>query len=334
MIKSRRKAGVSVGQVTRRTANQAVQQLGRGCAAHRAYAGAAAVIALALAGAVLAASLGGSAHAAGQDGQAIFGQLCQGCHTIGGGKTVGPDLQGLADRRELEWVKQFILAPDTVIASGDPIAKGLVDEYGTQMPNLGVTAAQIGPLLTYLGFQEQGGTTTTATETTPTETTPTETTSTETTPTDTTPTPAAGDAAQGEELFKGSERFDAGGPSCLSCHAVAGVGALGGGRLGPDLTGAYAKYGGRQGLEAALKTIPFPTMLPIFSRKALTAEERADLVAFLATAPHQQRPASAAGKLVGFSVAAVCLMVILGMGIWRHRLTGVRKPLVNRSTRK
>ncbi len=319
MIKSRRTAGASVGQVTRRTANQAVQQLGRGCTAHRASAGAAAVIALALAGAVLAASLGGSARAAGQDGQAIFGQLCQGCHTIGGGKTVGPDLQGLADRRELEWVKQFILAPDTVIASGDPIAKGLVDEYGTQMPNLGVTAAQIGPLLTYLGFQVQGGTTTTATETTP---------------TDTTPTPTAGDAARGEELFKGSKRFDAGGPSCLSCHAVAGVGALGGGRLGPDLTGAYAKYGGRQGLEAALKTIPFPTMLPIFSRKALTAEERADLVAFLETAPHQQRPASAAGKLVGFSVAAVCLMVILGMGIWRHRLTGVRKPLVNRSTRK
>lgn len=299
-----------------------MQQPGRGSKVHRACAGVAALIMTALAGAAIATALGGSAAAAGQDGQAIFGQLCQGCHTIGGGKTVGPDLRGLADRREEEWVKQFILAPDKVIASGDPIAKGLVDEYGMQMPNLGVTPAQIGPLLEYLGYTAQGGTTTT--ETTPTETTPTE----------TTPTSAAGDAAQGEELFKGSERFDAGGPSCLSCHSVAGVGALGGGRLGPDLTGAYAKYGGAQGLDAALKTIPFPTMLPIFSRKALTSEERADLVAFLATAPAQQRPASAAGKLVGFSVAAVCLMVIVGMGIWRRRLSGVRKPLVNRSRRK
>lgn len=282
---------------------------------------------LALAGALLAALLGGSARAAGEDGKAIFGQLCQGCHTIGGGKTVGPDLKGIADLRDRAWVKAFILAPNEVIASGDPIAKELVAQYGLQMPNLGVTAAQIGPLLTYLGFKEQGGTT-------PTQTMPTQTTPTQTTPTDTTPTPPAGAVARGEQLFKGSKRFAAGGPACLSCHSVAGVGALGGGRLGPDLTGAYVKYGGQQGLDAALRTLPFPTMLPIFSRNPLTAAERADLVAFLATAPERQRAASAAGKLVGFSVAAVCLMAILGLGIWRHRLNGVRKPLVNRSKRK
>jgi mono/diheme cytochrome c family protein len=282
---------------------------------------------LALAGAVLAAALGGSARAADQDGKAIFGQLCQGCHTIGGGKTVGPDLEGLADRREKAWVEQFILAPEKVIASGDPIAAALMDEYGVAMPNLGVTAAQIGPLLEFLGFVAQGAATT---DTTSTETTPT--TPTETTPTE--PPPAAGDAERGENLFTGSDRFEAGGPSCLSCHSVAGVGALGGGRLGPDLTGSFAKYGGVQGLDAALKTVPFPTMLPIFSRKALADDERADLVAFLETAPDQQRPASAAGKLVGFSAAAAALMVILAMGIWRHRLTGVRKPLVNRSRRK
>ena len=52
-------------------------------------------------------------------------------------------------------MKQFILEPDKVIASGDPIAKELVDEYGAPMPNLGVTAAQIGPLLAFLGFAEQ-----------------------------------------------------------------------------------------------------------------------------------------------------------------------------------
>ncbi len=332
-------AEASVGQVTRRTGQRAVQRPPREGGARRAGAGLTVVCVLALAGAVLAAALGGSARAADQDGKAVFGQLCQGCHTIGGGKTVGPDLEGLADRREKAWVEQFILAPEKVIASGDPIAAELMDEYGVAMPNLGVTAAQIGPLLEFLGFAAQGPATT---ETTSTETTPTETTSTETTPTETTPTetapaepaPTAGDAQRGENLFTGSERFGAGGPSCLSCHSVAGVGALGGGRLGPDLTGSFAKYGGAQGLDAALKTVPFPTMLPIFSRKALADDERADLVAFLETAPDQQRPASAAGKLVGFSAAAAALMVILAMGIWRHRLTGVRKPLVNRSRRK
>ena len=280
-----------------------------------------AVIVVVLAALALVGPLGSAADAA-DDGKAVFGQLCQGCHTIGGGKSTGPDLQGLADRRDRAWAEQFILAPDKVIASGDPIAKSLVKEYGMQMPNLGVTDAQLGPLLTFLGFAAGGGSTTPE-PTTPTVTTP-----------EPAPTPGSGDEKRGEHLFTGAQRLDAGGPSCLSCHSVAGVGALGGGRLGPDLTGAFAKYGGQQGLQAALKTIPFPTMIPIFSRRALTADERDALIAFLASAPDQQRPRSAAGKLVGFSTAAAALLVVLAMGIWRHNLTGVRKPLVNRSRRR
>lgn len=273
---------------------------------------AAAAAALAIVG------LAPGAGAAGEDGKAIFDRLCTGCHTIGGGPLAGPDLQGLAERRERAWVERFILVPDEVIASGDPIAKQLVDEFGTQMPNLGVTQAQIGPLLTYLGFAE-------ATPEPGPEPTP------EPNPA---PVPVAGDVERGKSLFKGSERFDAGGPSCLSCHSVAGVGALGGGQLGPDLTGAYDKYGGAQGLRSALETVPFPTMAPIFSRKQLTDDERADLVAFLASAPDQQRPARSAGKLVGLSTAAAAVIALLALGVWRRRLQGVRKPLVNRARGK
>lgn len=262
----------------------------------------------------------GAAAAGSEDGKALFETSCRGCHTIGGGRSVGPDLQGLADRRERAWVEQFIIAPDKVIASGDPIAKGLVEDYGTEMPNLGVTSEQVGPLLEFLGFEATPGTTT---GTTPAPATP-----------PLPPAPSAADEELGKNLFTGSDRFDAGGPSCLSCHSVAGVGTLGGGKLGPDLTGAFAKFGGAQSLDSVLRTTPFPTMAPIFSRKALTAAERASLVAFLASAPDRQRPRSAAGKLVGFSTAAAALLVLLGLGIWRHRLTGVRKPLVNRSTRK
>ena len=279
----------------------------------------AAAVLVALAGTVLAGALGANAAAADENGKAVFVQLCQGCHTIGGGKKVGPDLQGLADRRTREWVSQFVLVPDKVIASGDPIAKQLVSEYGMAMPNLGVSEAQIGPLLEFLGF--------TAAPPTPTATTPNA-----TTPTTTTPAPPAnGDSGRGKSLFTGSTRLDAGGPACLSCHSVAGVGALGGGQLGPDLTGAFAKYGGAQGLASALKTVSFPTMAPIFSRKPLTDAERADLVAFLQGAPDKQRPAGAVRDLVAFSAAALFLIAALGMGIWRSRLNGVRKPLVNRA---
>ncbi|MGZ8716349.1 MAG: cytochrome c [Gaiellaceae bacterium] len=306
----------------RRTGRQAVQQPERGSRAPWACA-AAAGVAVALAGAMLAGALSSNAAAAGQDGKAVFDQLCQGCHTIGGGKLVGPDLQGVAERRTADWVRAFVLEPDKVIAAGDPIAKQLVGEYNNvQMPNLGVTEAQIGQLLTFLGFTGPSSTTTAATTTTTASTT--------------TPQPAAasGNAERGKELFKGGARLGAGGPACLSCHSVAGVGALGGGKVGPDLTGAYKKYGGAQGLLSALKTLPFPTMAPIFSRNQLTAREQADLVVFLKTAPDLQRSGDAAGKLIGLSLAGVALLGILAMAVWRRRLNGVRRPLVNRSRGK
>jgi mono/diheme cytochrome c family protein len=281
------------------------------------HRGGAALIVVAFALTALAGPPG--AAAAGGDGKAVFESLCKGCHTIGGGKLVGPDLQGVAERRTADWVRAFILSPDKVIAAGDPIAKQLVSESNNvQMPNLGVTEAQIGQLLTFLGFTES--TTTTAT----------------TAPSTTTPQPgaASGNAERGKELFKGGVRFSAGGPACLSCHSVAGVGALGGGNVGPDLTGAYTKYGGAQGLLSSLKTLPFPTMAPIFSRRQLTVREQADLVAFLRTAPDQTRPGNAAGKLTGFALAGVAVLGLLALAVWRRRLHGVRKALVNRSRGK
>lgn len=260
------------------------------------------------------------AGAADEDGQAIFDQQCAGCHTIGGGKLTGPDLQGLADRREQAWVERFIREPDKVIASGDPIAKQLVKEYGLAMPNLGVSDTQLAALVAFLGFEKQAPPTT---ETTTTETTTTE------------PEPiSAGHADRGKLLFEGSERFEAGGPPCLSCHSVAGVGALGGGQLGPDLTGAVGKYGGTRGLQAVLDAVAFPTMAPIFSRRHLTAAERADLAAFLESAATDQRPARQAGKLVGLSVGVATVIVLLALVIWRRRLYGVRRSLVDRSTGK
>ncbi|MCZ7588478.1 MAG: c-type cytochrome [Gaiella sp.] len=119
------------------------------------------------------------------------------------------------------------------------------------------------------------------------------------------------------------------GPACLSCHSVAGVGALGGGALGPDLTGSYEKYGGAQGLGSSLEAMTFPTMAPIFAGKPLTVGERADLVAFLAAAPTQERTAGAAGKLIGLSVGLAVLIVLAALVFWRRRLTGVRRPLVS-----
>jgi len=276
------------------------------------------LVALAASLGAVAAVLAVGARAADEDGQAVFDQLCSGCHTIGGGKLVGPDLQGLADRRERDWVERFIREPETVIASGDPIAKQLLDEYGAPMPNLGVSDAQLAALVAFLGFEQQVSP-------------PTETTDTEPAPTSPEP-PAAGDADRGKLLFEGSDRFAAGGPACLSCHSVAGVGALGGGQLGPDLTGAFDKFGGEKGLEAVLEAVAFPTMAPIFTDRPLSADERTDLVAFLESAASEERSAGQAGKLVALSLGVAGAIVLLALVIWRRRLAGVRRSLVDRAT--
>ena len=67
------------------------------------------------------------------DGQAqestdFFRQNCFSCHTIGGGRLVGPDLKDVGERRDTEWLVEFILNPQAKINSGDPYAQKLLDE--------------------------------------------------------------------------------------------------------------------------------------------------------------------------------------------------------------
>lgn len=284
------------------------------------------------AGALVTGALSGTAQAASaEEGQALFESQCAGCHTIGGGDAIGPDLQGLADRRDADWVKQFILDPATVIASGDATATQLLDQYGSTMPALGVTADQADSLLAFLGFAAAPP----KQEAAP----PAETQAAEPPPAETaaqagTAAPGGGDAGRGKELFTGADRLDGGGPPCMSCHSIAGIGALGGGQLGPDLTNAVAKYGGPQAFASVLQTLPFPTMTPIYAGQPLTAAEQTDLAAFIAAAPQAERPAGAAGKLVGLSLAAVAGFGLFAVLVWRRRLVAVRRPLVNRSTGK
>ena len=54
-------------------------------------------------------------------------------------------------------------------------------------------------------------------------------------------TPA--DIARGRQLFEGRARFAKGAPPCLGCHSASNAGFVGGGRLGPDLTGAAGRLG-------------------------------------------------------------------------------------------
>jgi len=191
------------------------------------------------------------------DGEAIFRDKCAGCHTIGGGPLVGPDLEGVTTRTDPQWLADFIAAPDKVLAAGDPTATALLKQYNNvQMPNLGLSQDQLAAIIAYL--QAPGGTSA--------------------------PTPVAapatGDPVRGEALFLGNLHFQNDGPPCMSCHSIDNAGILGGGAMGPNLTQAFAKYGDA-GLASALATIPFPTMKPIFADGPLTPQEQADLHAYI-----------------------------------------------------
>lgn len=243
----------------------------------------------------------------GSDGEALFNEKCTACHTIGAGKLVGPDLDGVTQRRTNEWLTRWISGPDKMLAAGDPAATQLLQENNNvQMPNLGLTQTQVASLIAFL--ESAQGTVVTK------------------------PTPAlpTGDATVGKALFSGARRLQNGGPPCMGCHSIAGLGALGGGALGPDLTPAFNKYG-EAGLANFLNTTPTATMNAVWTRQPLTTDEQANLRAFLQQASVSGRTIEALGQLSALAVGGAIALTVAAHLYWRKRLTSVRQALVTRS---
>ncbi len=253
------------------------------------------------------------AGAASQDapiarGKQLFEQKCSGCHGLGSGdRPTGPDLAGITRRAEHDWLAHFIREPDEVIASGDPAATALVTKFHLAMPNLGLSADEVEALLAYLAAP--GG-----------------------------PVPAeeaekatagpAGDPARGAALFVGGVAMANGGAPCLGCHGLggAGLGKAGGANYGPDLTTMYRDYG-PDGVASTLADLSFPSMAPIFAKHPLTAQEQADIKAFLAQVDAEAAPQIAAPIAWQVVVVVVAFFVLLAALGWR-RLQGVRLPLL------
>ena len=232
------------------------------------------------------------------EGEGIFQQKCVGCHTLGGGKLVGPDLLGVTERREPGWLRSFISAPDQVLTSGDPLALQLLQENNNvKMPNLGLTAAEVEALLVFL--KNPGATTG---------------------PVD---IPTGGKPDAGERLFTGETGLANGGTGCIACHSVAGVGTLGGGNLGPDLTQVLTRYGGEAGLASALASLPFPTMGPVFADHPLSIADQADLLAFFnQTSQRSQAAADITPWFWGAGIAGALALFGLMLISWpRQRIS-------------
>jgi len=92
---------------------------------------------------------------ASQPGQALYKRLCAGCHTVGSGDRVGPDLAGVMGIRDRAWLMSFISDPEKMRVQQDPIALGLAAKFhAVRMPTMGVSQADAADLLSYMAHLE------------------------------------------------------------------------------------------------------------------------------------------------------------------------------------
>lgn len=266
-------------------------------------------------GTALAALAGvGARDAAAQDPAQFFRQNCAACHTIGGGRLVGPDLKNVTARKDRPWLVKFVQDPEAVIRSGDPYAKRLVQEAGgVLMPKLpGVTQGLAEALLDLIDAESKQDRSQFA-------------------GLKVSDRPfTAADVQLGHDLFTGRRRLASGGPPCLSCHSVGGVGALGGGKLGPDLTLVYERLQGRTGLGAWLSAPATPTMQTVFRTTPLAPEEVEPLLAFFEDAAKRRAAADPVAPLTFFlaGLGGTVFTLVLFDFAWQRRFRSVRRRLV------
>ena len=245
-----------------------------------------------------------------------FAQNCANCHTIGGGRLTGPDLKDVSKRRGRDWLLKFVVDPKKMLEGGDPATVELYKSYNNVlMPTVaGMTAVRVEQLLLLVDEESRleksrfAGSQLINRPLLP------------------------SDIQDGKALFLGRRALKNGGPSCVSCHRVGGMRGLGGGFLGPDLTGAFARVGGEKALAAWLVSPGSPMMKPVYAARALDPQDILPLVAFLKDAAQRGRPADSIARLafliIGLLGAAA--MFVVFDSIWGGRLRSVRRLLVDK----
>ena len=87
-------------------------------------------------------------------GEQLFRTRCAICHTVTGQEAedaLGPDLLGVTGRRELNWLVNWLRAPDQMLEQQDPIAVALLARYNNlAMPNMRLNQQEAMDLLDYI----------------------------------------------------------------------------------------------------------------------------------------------------------------------------------------
>jgi len=258
-----------------------------------------------------------------EPGEQVFNTTCFACHTIGGGRLIGPDLAGVHEKRSQEWLESFVKSSQSMINAGDTEAVALFEEYNSLlMPDAVATDEEVRQVLSYIKVQSAGaaaGVEASADE----PVTP--------------PEPASEeDILAGQEMFQGNIRFENSGPACNACHEVRNDAVIGGGILAAELTTVFSRMGGA-GVTAILGQAPFPVMQAAYEDRSLTDDEVTALVAFLEYADseqYNQLPRDyGIGLFASGAVGAGILFFFFGF-IWRGRKRGsVNQAIYDRQIR-
>lgn len=244
-----------------------------------------------------------------QDGATLF-KPCAACHTIGGGKTIGPDLKDVTKRRTNDWLVKFIQSSTAMVKAGDPDAVAVYKQFNNiPMPDYALSAEQINQILKHIEAGSGG----------------------------TKADPAKAllqhqadsilklnspfDIQTGKELFAGEQRFENGGAACVSCHNVTYNNVGKGGTLAKDLTKAFSRLGGFTGIKGIISAAPFPSMLATYETHPVTEIENARLQLFLKSADEQnvsEPKAEQAWFMYAAIVAALFILAVIS-GLWSQR---------------
>lgn len=262
----------------------------------------------------------------GQEGAELF-RPCAACHSIGGGRMIGPDLKGVTRLRTNEWLIKFIQSPVGMLKSGDQYAKEIFAEFNNvPMPDNKLTAEQINMILQYI----DGGNASASNSADP------EKIALQHRIDSILKTNSRFDSEKGSALFNGSIRFSNGGASCISCHNATYNNSSRGGTLAKDLTKSFTRLNGYAGLKGIIALPPFPSMATAYKNNELTEEEIAYLQLFLRSAD-AQNPVEPVIQKTWFlhSALTIGLVLILLIALlwWRRKRKSVNDNILKRQER-
>jgi copper(I)-binding protein/cytochrome oxidase Cu insertion factor (SCO1/SenC/PrrC family) len=87
-------------------------------------------------------------------GEQLFRTRCASCHSVTGNEpenALGPDLLGVVQQRDMNWLINWLRAPDQMLTNKDPIAMALYNEYDRlPMPNMRLNQQEAMDLLVYI----------------------------------------------------------------------------------------------------------------------------------------------------------------------------------------